>query len=116
MTEFSGIFQICKRKQQSFFYLDEIWKLLDYLLWRHQDEPDTLIEWLKEVASAGQGFQLKFMEGQYKGVCGKEIKQREPVYKCNTCAADNTCIQCVFCYQVKSSLHTHNICHKCKKR
>ena len=73
---------------------------MDYLLWRYQEEHETLIEWFKEVASAGEGFEAQFMEGQYKGVCGKEIKQREPVYKCNTCAADSTCIQCVFCYQV----------------
>ncbi|ETO15925.1 hypothetical protein RFI_21440 [Reticulomyxa filosa] len=86
--------------------VEDIWKLLEFQLWAHQDKEqhERLFEWLKELASGGQGFDDTFLKNQKMGVCGKEIKGKEPVYKCNTCAADSTCIQCVECFE--NSDHT----------
>ena len=88
----------CKRN------VNDIWKFLDFILWRYQDDCDTMFEWFKQICIHKTGniglhsFKSIFFNAT-KGVCGKEIRNREPVYKCNDCAADQTCIQCVECFK-----------------
>ncbi|ETO29058.1 hypothetical protein RFI_08066 [Reticulomyxa filosa] len=86
--------------------IEEQWKLLEFLLWSHQDnnEYKKLLEWLEELASGGEGFEKTFVDKQERGVCGREMKHKEPAYKCNECGVDGGCIQCVECFE--NSDHT----------
>ncbi|ETO36279.1 hypothetical protein RFI_00784 [Reticulomyxa filosa] len=78
----------------------QIWERLEVLLWSHQDQEDytRFFECLRELASGGRGFEEMFIKNQPSGMCGKEVRQGEPIYTCLTCATAETSVQCVECF------------------
>ncbi|ETO16489.1 hypothetical protein RFI_20849 [Reticulomyxa filosa] len=82
--------------------IEQVWKLLEFLLWSHQDsnQYSNYFAWLGELASGGRGFEETFTKNSpQRGVCGKRDNRNVAVFRCKTCELNEISIQCTDCYE-----------------
>ncbi|ETO22835.1 hypothetical protein RFI_14358, partial [Reticulomyxa filosa] len=79
---------------------EQIWKLLEFLLWSHQEPKHfpRYFEWLEELASGGHGFEETFLKVQIQGACGRPTRDNEITFMCKTCA-NLFYFQCSDCFK-----------------